>query len=238
MASLTRHRIPLAETGVLQRRVCSAWDPPHRVPRAWYPSHNWEFFARGAPHTAMAPLPPRGVAPTVPRFSHPSHREDSTTNLEEDCRVNADRSSPRVRARRYRQAEDSMIDAARMFGLLDLVPDVTDAPGAPDLSVSGGTVEFDRVCFSYDPSNASVLPPLRLLASARAHTHIHTHSTSDTVELDRTCIRLNLPSASARPASRARAAARSQEMPLGMAECASGCDPFNASPCACRRQVL
>ncbi len=50
----------------------------------------------------------------------------------------------------YTQLQRSMTSGTRIFDLLDAPPEVVDAPGAPDLAVVRGRVEFRRVSFSYD----------------------------------------------------------------------------------------
>ncbi|TCP42395.1 ABCB family ABC transporter ATP-binding protein/permease [Rhodovulum marinum] len=51
----------------------------------------------------------------------------------------------------YREIRQSLIDMADMFDLLEQPAEVEDRPGAPDLKVTGGTVEFRDVRFGYDP---------------------------------------------------------------------------------------
>ncbi len=50
----------------------------------------------------------------------------------------------------YREIRQALVDMAEMFGLLDQPAEVRDAPGAPDLKVTGGEVVLDRVEFGYD----------------------------------------------------------------------------------------
>ena len=51
----------------------------------------------------------------------------------------------------YREVKQSLTDLDRMFTLLEREREVADAPGAPALQVSQGTVRFENVRFSYDP---------------------------------------------------------------------------------------
>lgn len=52
-----------------------------------------------------------------------------------------------------------------MFDLLKIVPEVIDAPGAPQLAITGGQVEMKNVVFSYIPERivlrniSFVVPP-------------------------------------------------------------------------------
>ena len=50
----------------------------------------------------------------------------------------------------YREIKQALIDIEEMFGLLDETDDIEDGPGAPDLAVNGGRIEFDGVGFGYD----------------------------------------------------------------------------------------
>ncbi|XP_025090569.1 ATP-binding cassette sub-family B member 6, mitochondrial-like [Pomacea canaliculata] len=52
----------------------------------------------------------------------------------------------------YRQMQQSFTDMENMFDLLDIEPEVKDVPGAKDLVLSQGKIEFHNVCFSYEPS--------------------------------------------------------------------------------------
>ena len=51
----------------------------------------------------------------------------------------------------YRTIRQGVIDMEAMFQLIDTEAEIVDAPGAHDLQVRGGTVEFDAVRFGYDP---------------------------------------------------------------------------------------
>ncbi|EJD03189.1 uncharacterized protein FOMMEDRAFT_108336 [Fomitiporia mediterranea MF3/22] len=50
----------------------------------------------------------------------------------------------------YRQINTSLVDTERLLKLLDEPTEVNDKPGAPDLIVDNGEIEFDNVSFSYD----------------------------------------------------------------------------------------
>jgi ATP-binding cassette, subfamily B, heavy metal transporter len=52
----------------------------------------------------------------------------------------------------YREIRQALVDMGEMFGLLAQPAEVTDKPGAPDLVVRGGEVQFDDVFFAYDPA--------------------------------------------------------------------------------------
>ena len=51
----------------------------------------------------------------------------------------------------YREIKQALIDIEEMFALLDESDEIGDSPGARDLVVDGGRIEFDRVRFGYDP---------------------------------------------------------------------------------------
>jgi len=51
----------------------------------------------------------------------------------------------------YRNIKQSLTDLERMFGLLDLAPEIADREGAPVLAVTAGEIVFDDVHFHYDP---------------------------------------------------------------------------------------
>ncbi len=54
----------------------------------------------------------------------------------------------------YRTIRQGLIDMEAMFDVIDTPPEVTDAPGAPDLDVAAGHVRFEDVWFGYDPDRA------------------------------------------------------------------------------------
>ncbi len=51
----------------------------------------------------------------------------------------------------YREIRQSLVDMAEMFDLLEQPPEVSDRPGAKELQVREGRVEFDDVHFAYEP---------------------------------------------------------------------------------------
>ncbi|WP_052120374.1 ABCB family ABC transporter ATP-binding protein/permease [Inquilinus limosus] len=54
----------------------------------------------------------------------------------------------------YREVKQALVDIEKMFSLLGVPQEVTDAPGARPLQVQGGTVSFTDVEFGYDPRRA------------------------------------------------------------------------------------
>jgi ATP-binding cassette subfamily B protein len=51
----------------------------------------------------------------------------------------------------YREIKQGLIDIEAMFDLLDVPPEIVDAPGAGPLAINGATVRFENVRFSYEP---------------------------------------------------------------------------------------
>ena len=51
----------------------------------------------------------------------------------------------------YREIKQALVDMERMFDLRRVAPEVEDKAGAPELTVSGGSVRFENVEFGYDP---------------------------------------------------------------------------------------
>jgi len=52
----------------------------------------------------------------------------------------------------YREIRQALIDMGEMFDLLEQPQEVADKPGAKDLRIEGGRVEFDDIVFGYEPS--------------------------------------------------------------------------------------
>ena len=50
----------------------------------------------------------------------------------------------------YREIRQALVDMGEMFDLLEQPAEIQDRPGAKDISVKGGAVEFDDVFFGYD----------------------------------------------------------------------------------------
>jgi len=53
----------------------------------------------------------------------------------------------------YRMVEDSFVDTEKMMQLLAIGPEIRDKPGAPDLAVKQGVVQFEQVGFSYNETS-------------------------------------------------------------------------------------
>jgi ATP-binding cassette subfamily B protein len=51
----------------------------------------------------------------------------------------------------YREIRQGLVDMSAMFGLIDTVPEIEDAPGAPPLHITGGAIRFENVRFAYEP---------------------------------------------------------------------------------------
>ena len=52
----------------------------------------------------------------------------------------------------YREIKQSLADMEEMFGLLEKEQEVADKPDAEPLKVNGGKIEFEAVCFDYNPN--------------------------------------------------------------------------------------
>ncbi len=51
----------------------------------------------------------------------------------------------------YREIKQAVIDIETMFSILARDPEIKDAPGAPALKVTSGTIRFENVAFAYEP---------------------------------------------------------------------------------------
>ncbi len=51
----------------------------------------------------------------------------------------------------YREIRQALIDMETMFSLIGVTPEIVDKPDAKPLTVTGGSIRFDNVTFSYDP---------------------------------------------------------------------------------------
>ncbi len=51
----------------------------------------------------------------------------------------------------YREIRQALADMERMFGLLELSPEIGDRSGAPTLVVNKAHIRFEHVCFGYEP---------------------------------------------------------------------------------------
>ena len=52
--------------------------------------------------------------------------------------------------------QEGLAAAQRVFAVLDIEPEIVDAPGAKPLSIAGGEIRFDKVRFSYNPGVPAV----------------------------------------------------------------------------------
>ena len=69
----------------------------------------------------------------------------------------------------YREIKQSLTDMEDMFKLLDVQQEVADAGNARPLTLTGGQLEFDNVCFDYNPErkilkNVFKVPPGKTVA--------------------------------------------------------------------------
>ena len=61
----------------------------------------------------------------------------------------------------YREIRQALVDMGEMFDLLEQPAEIADKPGAPDLVVTAGRIEFDHVAFDYE-SDRQILHDLTL----------------------------------------------------------------------------
>ena len=61
----------------------------------------------------------------------------------------------------YREIRQALVDMGEMFDLLEQPAEIADRPGAPDLDVTKGRIEFDHVVFDYE-SDRPILHELDL----------------------------------------------------------------------------
>ena len=66
----------------------------------------------------------------------------------------------------YREMKGSMANIDAMFELLRVQPAVSDVPGAKELKVEAGRVEFENVCFAYRPER-QILADVSFAAGAK-----------------------------------------------------------------------
>ncbi len=56
----------------------------------------------------------------------------------------------------FREIKQGAIDLEKLYGLLNMKPEVSDAPDARPLAVKGGAVRFDNVTFTHDSRSAGL----------------------------------------------------------------------------------
>jgi len=56
----------------------------------------------------------------------------------------------------FREIKQGAIDLEKLYGLLNMKPEVSDAPGAKPLTVKGGEVRFEHVSFTHDARSAGI----------------------------------------------------------------------------------
>ncbi|HTJ94513.1 MAG TPA: ABC transporter ATP-binding protein/permease [Pararobbsia sp.] len=88
----------------------------------------------------------------------------------------------------YRDLKQSLTDMDRMFSLIHVAQEVADQPDARALSVSGGTVCFDHVDFSYEPTRR-ILEDVSFTIEAGTTTAVVGHSGSGKSTLSRLLFR-------------------------------------------------
>ncbi len=88
----------------------------------------------------------------------------------------------------YREIKQSLADMERLFSLIDQHREVTDAPDAFNLKVTGPEVRFDNVNFSYE-SNRKILFDLNFTIPAGTTTAVVGHSGAGKSTLSRLVFR-------------------------------------------------
>ena len=71
----------------------------------------------------------------------------------------------------YREIKQSLVDMEKMFAMIRKESDVIDVPGADELKISGGEVEFDNVSFHYN-ENRPILKNISFKVAAGTTTAI------------------------------------------------------------------
>jgi ABC-type transport system involved in Fe-S cluster assembly fused permease/ATPase subunit len=56
----------------------------------------------------------------------------------------------------FREIKQGAVDLEKLYGLMNMKPDVRDAPDAKPLQVRGGEVRFDNVSFTHDARSAGI----------------------------------------------------------------------------------
>lgn len=56
----------------------------------------------------------------------------------------------------FREIKQGAVDLEKLYGLMNMKPDVQDAPDAKPLQVKGGEVRFDNVSFTHDARSAGI----------------------------------------------------------------------------------
>ena len=125
----------------------------------------------------------------------------------------------------YREIKQATTDIEKLFGLLDRDREIADAPGAAELQVAGGSVQFDDVRFAYDPARP-ILHGVSFEIPAGKKVAVVGPSGSGKSTLGAACSTASTTSTAARSASTARTSARSRSP-----ACASSSASCRRTPC-------